>query len=423
MEKYRKDFPILDSKINGKKLVYLDSAATAQKPIQVIEAMRKFMVESNGTVRRGVYDLSTLSTQAFDATRERVRTFINAKSTQEIIFTRGTTEAINLVASSFCSALKGIGSHLNTSNEPRSPLYTEETIEILISGLEHHANIIPWQIHASRIGASLKVIPVLDNGELDQEAYQKLISSGKVKILALTHISNSIGTVNPIKEMIALAHKHNAVVLIDGAQGITHSKVDVQDLDADFYVFSGHKLYGPTGVGILYGKQTLLNAMPPYHGGGEMIEKVRHDKTVYAELPFKFEAGTPPIVEVIGLGEAIKYIESIGIDEIVVYEKDLHKYCENKLKEIEGLRIIGQAQNKASISSFVFDDIGSFDIGTMLNEHGIAVRTGHHCAQPVMERFGIDSTTRISIAFYNNIDDIDRCIEALKQTVKIFRTC
>ncbi len=421
MQKYRKDFPILDSEINGKKLVYLDSAATAQKPLAVIEAMRKFMLESNGTVRRGVYNLSTLSTQAFDIVRKQVRTFINAKSSKEIIFTRGSTEAINLVATSFCSALRGIGSHLNTSNEPRSPLYTEANIEILISGLEHHANIIPWQIHANRIGASLKVIPVLDNGELDQEAYKKLISSGKVKVLALTHISNAIGTINPIKEMIALAHKHNAVVLIDGAQGITHTKVNVQDLDADFYVFSGHKLFGPTGLGVLYGKQELLNVMPPYHGGGEMIERVRHDKTTYAELPFKFEAGTPPIVEVIGLGEAIKYIENIGIEQITDYQRALHLYCENKLQKIEGLRIIGEASNKASISSFVFDDIGSFDIGTMLNEHGIAVRTGHHCAQPVMDRFGIDSTTRISIAFYNNVDDIDRCIEALEQTVKIFR--
>ena len=415
--KYRADFPIL----NNKDLVYLDSAATAQKPLCVIEAMRKFMLESNGTVRRGVYDLSVKSTQAFDTVREKVRAFINASSTKEIIFTRGTTEAINLVATSFCSALRGIGSHLNTSNEPRSPLYTDSEIEILISGLEHHANIVPWQINATRIGATLKVIPVLDNGELDQEAYTKLISSGKVKILALTHISNALGTINPIKEMITLAHKHNVVVLVDGAQGITHTRVDVQDSDADFYVFSGHKLYGPTGVGVLYGKEELLNAMPPYHGGGEMIERVRFDQTSYAELPFKFEAGTPPIVEVIGLGEAIKYIEGIGMQHIADYERFLHEYCENKLQEIDDLRIIGQAQDKASISSFVFDDIGSFDIGTMLNEHGIAVRTGHHCAQPVMDRFGIDSTTRISIAFYNNREDIDRCIEALKLTVKMFR--
>ncbi len=421
LEKYRKDFPILDSQINGNKLVYLDSAATAQKPLCVIEAMRKFMLESNGTVRRGVYDLSTISTQAFDAARERVRAFINAKSSKEIIFTRGSTEAINLVASSLCSALRGIGSHLNTSNEPRSPLYTDSEIEILISGLEHHANIVPWQINATRIGASLKIIPVLDNGELDQDAYIKLISSGKVKILALTHISNAIGTINPIKEMITLAHKHNVMVMIDGAQGITHTQVDVQNLDADFYVFSGHKLYGPTGVGVLYGKQELLNAMPAYHGGGEMIERVKHDITVYAELPFKFEAGTPPIIEVIGLSEAIKYVENVGMARIANSEKALHQYCENKLQEIEGLRIIGQAQNKASISSFVFNDIGSFDIGTMLNEHGVSVRTGHHCAQPVMDRFGVDSTTRISIAFYNNIDDINRCTEALKQTVKIFR--
>jgi cysteine desulfurase/selenocysteine lyase len=460
LKSFRVDFPIL----NKPNLVYLDSAATAQKPLIVIEAMRKFMLESNGTVRRGVYNLSTMSTQAFDAARERVRNFINAKSSKEIIFTRGTTEAINLVATSFCSALRGIGSHLNTSNEPRSPLYVKtenlfeklpdarhassedaeltkssmssprnehnnadgtfrigSDIEILISGLEHHANIVPWQINATRIGATIKVIPVLDNGELDQDAYSKLLSSGKVKLLALTHISNALGTINPIKEMISLAHKYNVAVLIDGAQGITHTQVNVQDLDADFYVFSGHKLYGPTGVGVLYGKEELLNSMPAYHGGGEMIDRVRLEKTRYADLPFKFEAGTPPIVEVIGLGEAIKYIESIGMKRIADYEKLLHQYCEDKLQEIDGLRIIGQARDKASISSFVFNDIGSFDIGTMLNEHGIAVRTGHHCAQPVMDRFGIDSTTRISIAFYNNIEDIDRCIEALKQTVKIFR--
>ncbi len=418
----RKDFPILDSQINGKKLVYLDSAATSQKPISVINKMRDFMLESNGTVRRGVYDLSVKSTQEFDRTRTLVQELLNSKDTEEIIFTRGTTEAINLIAFSLCEALRGNLSPYGTHDTRKSKLRTsDKDFKILVSGLEHHANIVPWQIQAARIGAGIEVIPVLDNGELDQEAYFKLISSGKIKILALTHISNSLGTINPVKDMIKLARAYNVITVIDGAQGVNHSAVDVQDLDCDFYVFSGHKLYGPTGVGVLYGKREILEELPPYHGGGEMIDKVSFEKTSYGALPFKFEAGTPPIVEVIGLGNAIDYINAIGMDYITEIEDALHKSLEEKLLEIPGLKIIGQAKDKAAISSFVFSDIEAFDIGTMLNEHGIAIRTGHHCAQPVMRRFGISATSRASLAFYNNNDDIERFIEALNKTVKIFR--
>lgn len=400
----RKDFPILDSKINGKDLTYLDSAATAQKPVHVIERMKSFMLTENGTVRRGVYDLSVKSTQAFDETRTLVKEFINAEKEEEIIFTRGATESLNLTAHCLCQYFK---------NEPG--------FEILISEIEHHANIVPWQINAELVGAKLKVIPVKDNGELDQDAYKQLINSGKVKILALGHISNALGTINPVKEMIELAHEKNIICVIDGAQGICHGKVDVQDLDADFYAFSAHKLYGPTGIGVLYGKHELLEKLPPYHGGGEMIETVSFEKTTYAKPPFKYEAGTPAIIEGVGLGEAIKYLNKIGMDKIQDYENELLEYATKKCSEVEGLKIIGQAENKASIISFVFDDIESFDIGTMMNEHGIAIRTGHHCAQPVMKRFGLSSTARISLAFYNTKEDIDKCFEALKKVVKLFR--
>jgi cysteine desulfurase / selenocysteine lyase len=400
----RKDFPILDSEINGKKLVYLDSAATSQKPVKVIDRMAYFMTHENGTVRRGVYDLSVKSTQAFDETRKLVRSFINASREEEIIFTRGTTEAINLVAHSLCR-------HLAAKGE----------FEILISEIEHHANIVPWQINAEIFGAKIKVIPVLDNGELDLGQYQNLITSGKTKILAIGHVSNSLGTINPIKEMIKIAKQHHVITVVDGAQGVCHESVDVQDLDCDFYAFSGHKLYGPTGIGVLYGRYQLLEELPPYHGGGEMIETVSFEKTTYSKPPFKFEAGTPPIVEAIGLGEAIQYINKIGLSNIKKHEDYLLNYATNKLKQVEGLRIIGEAQNKASIISFVFDDIEAFDIGTMMNQYGIAIRTGHHCAQPVMKRFGLSSTARISFAMYNTEDDVDRAVDALQKLVKIFR--
>lgn len=421
IKKIRKDFPILDTEFNGRKLVYLDNAATSQKPKQVIEAMQNFMLENNGTVRRGVYDLSVNSTQKFDESRAKVQKFINARLAEEIIFTKGTTEAINLLAFSLCEAFRGILSPYGTNDQRKSKLRTDSEIEILLSALEHHANIVPWQIQAARVGAKIRIIPVLDNGELDQNEFEKLISNGKVKILALTHISNVLGTINPIKSMIQKAHANGVLVVIDGAQGITHSIVDVQDLDADFYIFSGHKLYGPTGVGVLYGKKELLEDMPPYHGGGEMIDRVRMESTSYGPLPFKFEAGTPAIAEVIGLGYAIDYVLDLGMKNIIDYEKQLHSSLENSLKTITGLRIIGEAAEKASLTSFVFDDIEAFDIGTMLNQHGIAIRTGHHCAQPVMDRYGVSATSRASIAFYNNQDDVDRFINALKQVVKLFR--
>ncbi len=425
LKKIRADFPILDSVINGKPLSYLDSAATSQKPLSVIKRMEKFMREENATVRRGLYSLSARSTKAFDEVRNQVAKFINAASSDEIIFTRGATESINLVASSLSRILLKAGD------------------EILVSELEHHANIVPWQIATSQISAepsqraelahktntqAIRVIPVLDNGELDQNAFDKLISSGRVKILALTHIANSTGSIIPVREMIAKAHKHGILVLIDGAQAIQHLRVDVQDLDADFYVFSGHKLYGPTGVGVLYGKRKLLEMMPPYHGGGEMIDRVSFEETTYGAIPYKFEAGTPPIAEVIGLGEAIKYIEEIGLENIHAHETELAEYALASLTEIEGLRVISntikgdfKAGKKASLISFVIDGVEAFDLGTLLNEHGIAIRVGHHCAQPVMKRYGVLASARVSVALYNTKEDIDRFITALKAVVRILK--
>ncbi len=419
LKKIRADFPILDSVINGKPLCYLDSAATSQKPLSVISRMEQFMREENATVRRGLYSLSARSTKAFDEVRSQVAKFINAASSDEIIFTRGATESINLVASCLCRSIFKPGD------------------EILVSELEHHANIVPWQIASSPAGSelalktnsqALRVIPVLGNGELDQDAYERLISSGRVKILALTHIANSTGSIIPVHEMIAKAHKHGVVVLIDGAQAIQHLRVDVQDLDADFYVFSGHKLYGPTGVGVLYGKRKLLEMMPPYHGGGEMIDKVSFEETSFGAIPYKFEAGTPPIVEVIGLGEAIKYIEEIGLESISAHENELAEYSLVKLLEIDGLKVLGntsigdfKAGKKASVISFTIDGVEAFDLGTLLNEHGIAIRVGHHCAQPVMKRYGIVASARMSVALYNTNEDIDRFITALKAVVRILK--
>lgn len=410
----RKDFPILE------QYCYLDSAATSQKPVQVIEAMKAFMLYSNGTVRRGVYELSIKSTRAFDKARTKVKEFLNAKSSNEIIFTKGTTESINLLAYCLTEWLRLGQKNIDKTTDIDSGNSSID-VEILISGLEHHANIVPWQIHCNRIGAKLKSIPVLDNGELDLKAYRELISNGKVKLVAVTALANSTGTIVPIKEITKLAHQHDALVLVDGAQAVAHQKIDLQELDVDFFAFSGHKLYGPTGIGVLYGKENLLNAMPPYHGGGEMIDKVTLEITSFAKAPFKFEAGTPPIIEAIGLGAAIDYIEALGLENISCYETDLYNYALSKAQEIDGLKIIASTKNKTGIISFVFDDIGSFDIGTMMNEAGVAIRTGHHCAQPVMQRFGIDSSSRISIAFYNNKADIDKCFDALKKIVRMFR--
>jgi cysteine desulfurase/selenocysteine lyase len=400
--KIREDFPILDSCINGKKLIYLDNAATTHKPLSTINRMRDFMLNENGTVRRGLYSLSINSTKAFDEARESVAKFINAKSSSEIVFTRGSTESINLVAYSFSSA------------------FIEAGDSILISGLEHHANIVPWQLQAEKIGAKILVIPVLDNGELDQEAFTKLIKTPGLKILALTHISNSIGTINPIKEMIKSAHAEGVKVLIDGAQSAGHFKVDMQDLDADFFVFSGHKVFGPTGVGVLYGKYDLLEIMPPYQGGGEMIEKVTFEKTTFTTPPHRFEAGTPAIAEVIGLASSINYLENIGLDLIADYENELLSYATARIKEFKNINIIGDAKNKASLISFTSDLAEAFDIGTLINEYGVAIRVGHHCAQPVMQRFGVSSTARASFAFYNTKEDIDSFFIALEKVLAIF---
>ena len=400
--KIRQDFPILDSSINGKKLIYLDNAATTHKPLCTINRMRDFMLNENATVRRGLYSLSINSTKAFDEARERVAKFINANSSSEIVFTRGSTESINLVAYSFSSA------------------FIETGDSILISGLEHHANIVPWQLQAEKIGAKILVIPVLENGELDQEAFSKLIKTPRLKILALTHISNSIGTINPIKEMIKSAHAEGVKVLIDGAQSAGHFKVDMQDLDADFFVFSGHKIFGPTGVGVLYGKYDLLKIMPPYQGGGEMIEKVTFEKTTFTTPPHRFEAGTPAIAEVIGLASSINYLENIGLDLIADYENELLNYATARIKEFKNINIIGNAKNKASLISFTSDLAEAFDIGTLINEYGVAIRVGHHCAQPVMQRFGVSSTARASFAFYNTKEDIDSFFTALEKVLAIF---
>lgn len=400
IEKIRKDFPILGSSLNNKPLVYLDSAATSQKPLAVIERMAEFMKTQNGTVRRGVYDLSSNSTFAFDLVRSSVQNFINAKSSNEIIFTKGTTESINLVANCLSR-------------------YFDRPITVLISELEHHANIVPWQLQTN---VSIRVIPILDNGDLDLDSFYKIINSEKIDILSVTHISNVTGTINPIKEIIKFAKNQGILTVIDGAQGVTHSQVDVQDLDTDFYCFSAHKLYGPTGLGVLYGKQELLNKLPPYHGGGEMIDKVSFEGTSFAQAPFRFEAGTPPIIEVIGFGESIKYLQNLGQANISRHEDKLLEQAINRAKEIKGLKILGDPNCRASLISFYFDDIGSFDIGTLMNEFGISIRTGHHCAQPLMARFGIDSSSRISIGLYNTEEEIDLCFNALNKVIKIFRS-
>lgn len=417
----RKDFPILDSVINENKLTYLDNAATTHKPLAVIEAMSEFQKNENGTVRRGVYDLSVKSTQEFDKARAKVRDLINAKHSEEIIFTRGTTESLNLIAFSLLEALKGKLSPEASSGGRKSNLNTTDDVTVLISSMEHHANIVPWQINSERLGIKTEFTPIFENGELDKETLFKNLERPEIRVLSLIHVSNSLGTINPIKEIIEHAHKNNVIVIVDGAQGISHAIVDVQDFDADFYVFSGHKLYGPTGVGVLYGKKELLEEMPPYHGGGEMIQLVKEDSTSYAGLPFKFEAGTPAIAEVIGLGHAIEYIQAIGLEQIAKYEAHLYELALKEVQDIEGFKLIGQAKNKAAILSFVFDDIEAFDIGTMLNQYGVAIRTGHHCTQPLMQYYNVSSTARASFSFYNNEEDVKAFAETLKKVIKIFR--
>lgn len=402
LSKYRKDFPILDRTMHGKPLIYFDSAATAQKPAVVIDAISDFYRKNYGTVHRAVYDLSLHSTKEYQEIREKIRQFINAEKSDEIIFTRGTTESINLVASSFGKAFISPGD------------------EVLITEMEHHSNIVPWQMCCQERGATLKVVPMDDRGVLDLSAYQKLLSE-KTKIVAVAHVSNALGTLNPVKVMIKMAHEKGAKVLVDGAQSAPHLAIDVQDLDADFYVFSGHKVYGPTGIGLLYGKEALLNAMPPYQGGGDMIETVTFPKTTYNVLPLKFEAGTPMIAEVIGMGAAIDYIKSIGLSTIHEWEQKLLHYATERVKEIPSLRIIGEAPEKSSIISFIIDGIHPLDIGTMLDLKGIAIRTGHHCAQPVMQHFHIPGTARASFGLYNTEAEVDQFIQSLKEVIPLFK--
>lgn len=400
--KLREDFPLLKQKMHGKPLVYLDSAATAQKPNSVIDAMQNFYQNHYGTVHRAIYQLSAYATAEYEKARTKVQRLLNAAKREEIIFARGTTEAINMVAYSFGKAFLLPGD------------------EIIISEMEHHSNIVPWQMACEDRGAKLKVIPMNDQGELDLEKFAALLSD-KVKLVAITHVSNALGTVNPIKKIIEMAHHTGAKCLIDGAQSVPHMPVDVQDLDADFYVFSGHKVYGPTGIGILYGKEDLLNAMPPYQGGGDMIQTVEFAKTTYNTLPLKFEAGTPMIAEVIGLGAAIDYMESIGLEAIHAYEQELLEHATAKIKAIEGISIIGEAAEKGAILTFKADDVHPLDLATLLDLQGIAIRTGHHCAQPVMRHFGVTSLSRASFALYNTKEEIDYFIDSLQKNLKQLR--
>ncbi len=402
IQKLRQDFPILSQKVNGKPLVYLDNGATTQKPRQVIDAISNYYQTQNANIHRGVHQLSIEITVAYENARTTVQKHLNAALSQEIIFTSGTTESINLVANSF------------------GKKYIKSGDEIIISEMEHHSNILPWQILCEEKGAVLKVIPINEKGELLIDEYKKLLCD-KTKIVAVTHISNTLGTINLVKEIIALAHEKNIPVLIDGAQAVPHIKVDVQDLDADFYCFSGHKLYGPTGVGILYGKEKWLNEMPPYKVGGGTIKTVTFEKTEYADLPLKFEAGTPHIEGGIGLAAAIDYVNEIGLENIGAYEYELLEYATLKLSAIEGLRIIGTAKEKASVISFVIEEVHPLDVGTILDKQGIAVRTGHHCTQPLMEHFGIPGTIRASLVFYNTKEEIDVLVNGIQKAIKMLK--
>jgi cysteine desulfurase/selenocysteine lyase len=398
----RADFPILQETIHGKPLVYLDNAATTQKPVQVIAALDEYYCHYNSNIHRGVHTLSEKATAAYEGARKKIRTFINAESTKEIIFTRGTTESINLVAQSY----------------GRSTLKPGD--EIIISEMEHHSNIVPWQLLCEQTGAVLKIIPINDDGELIMEAYEKLLNA-KTRIVSILHISNALGTITPVKKIIDMAHAHNAVVLVDGAQAVAHIPVDVQALNCDFYVFSGHKIFGPTGTGVLYGKRELLEQMPPYQGGGDMIKMVTFKKTTYNDLPHKFEAGTPHIAGFIGLGVAFDYVTKIGLENISAWEADLLHYATEATSSIKELKLIGTAKEKASILSFVLEGIHPHDIGTILDHEGIAIRAGHHCAMPVMEHFKIPATARASFAFYNTRAEVDQLVLGINKCLEIFR--
>ncbi|HLN52353.1 MAG TPA: cysteine desulfurase [Lentimicrobium sp.] len=397
----RKDFPILSQKVNNRPLVYFDNAATTQKPRVVIEALTDYYTKYNANVHRGVHHLSLMATNAFEAARENIRQFINAGCNYEIIFTRGTTESINLIASSW-----------GRQN-------IEKGDEILLTELEHHSNIVPWQMLCEEKQAKLKIIPINDDGTLNMDAFQLMLNKN-TKLLALTHVSNSLGTINPLKEIIETAHDNNTLVLVDGAQALSHLSVNVIDLDCDFYTFSAHKMYGPMGIGGFYGKEKLLEAMPPYQGGGEMIRSVKFEKTTYNELPFKFEAGTPNVGDAIAFGAALDYIREIGIDNIAAYEQYLLDYLTTRIREDKSVRIIGTAPDKTSVLSFLVDNIHPYDTGTIFDQMGIAVRTGNHCTQPLMERLGILGTVRASMAFYNTTDEIDRLLEAIEKVKQLF---
>lgn len=401
IQKIRKDFPILERTVYGKPLIYLDNAATTQKPRCVVEALTEEYYSVNANVHRGVHFLSQQATELHEASRETVRRFLNARSVREIIFTRGTTESINLLASSFGEA------------------FLQEGDEVILSQMEHHSNIVPWQLLEQRKGIRLRIIPITESGELQMDVFRSFINT-RTKLVSVTHVSNVLGTVNPVKEIITEAHLHDVPVLIDGAQSTPHLSVDVQELDADFYAFSGHKLYGPTGVGVLYGKEEWLEKLPPYQGGGEMIQHVSFEGTTFNELPFKFEAGTPDYIGTTGLARAIDYITSIGIDTIALYEHELTAYATERLQAIPNLRIYGTAPGKSSVISFLVGHIHPFDMGTLLDRLGIAVRTGHHCAQPLMDFYGIPGTVRASLAFYNTREEIDILTEGIERVRTMF---
>ena len=401
VQSIRKDFPILDHKIYDKPLIYFDNGATTQKPRCVVEKIESGYYNVNANIHRGVHFLSQAATEAHEDARKTVQQFLNARSSNEIIFTRGTTEAINLIASSFTDECMSAGD------------------EVIVSVMEHHSNIVPWQIQAARKGITLKVIPMNEKGELCMDTFRSLFSE-RTKLVSVTHVSNVLGTINPVKEIIEEAHNHEVPVLIDGAQAVPHLKVDVQDLDADFYVFSGHKVYGPTGVGMLYGKEEWLDKMPPYQGGGEMIQHVSFERTTFNELPFKFEAGTPDYIGTTGLAKALDYVSAIGMEKIAAHEHELTTYAMTRLKEIPGMRIFGEAEEKGSVISFLVGDIHHFDMGTLLDRLGIAVRTGHHCAQPLMQRLGIEGTVRASFGLYNTKEEIDVLVAGIERVSRMF---
>lgn len=401
INKVREDFPILSRQIYGKPLVYFDNGATTQKPLCVLDAMRNEYLNVNANVHRGVHYLSQQATDLHEAARETVRKFINAPKVEEVIFTRGTTESLNLVVSSF------------------GDRFLSEGDEVIVSVMEHHSNIVPWQLLAAKKGIAIKVIPMTDEGDVIMEEYEKLFNE-RTRIVSITQVSNVLGTINPVKEMIRIAHEHEVPVMVDGAQSTPHMKVDVQDLDCDFFAFSGHKIYGPTGIGVLYGKEKWLDEMPPYQGGGEMIESVSFEKTTFEKLPFKFEAGTPDYVATHGLATALNYVTELGLDNIFAHEQELTRYAMEQMKEIPGMRLFGTSQYKDAVISFLVGDIHHLDMGTLLDRLGIAVRTGHHCAEPLMHRLGISGTVRASFALYNTKEEVDALVAGIKRVSQMF---